>query len=82
MNISSRQMLKAITHYQNSNNNTKLEKKTIMEDFIEAMRTGKDNASVIMETIEGLGNGFHVKGHGSYFPSTDNFHVIFVQSVG
>ena len=82
MNISSRQMLKAFTHYQNSNNNTKLEKKTIMEDFIEAMRTGKDNASVIMETIEGLGNGFHVKGHGSYFPSTDNFHVIFVQSVG
>lgn len=82
MNISSRQMLKAITHYQNTNGVNARQEKTTMEDFIEAMRTGKDNASVILETIEGLGKGFHVKGHGSYFPSTDSFHVIFVQSVG
>ena len=82
MTITSKQIFRAISHYQETNGVAKQVEERTVEFLIEAMRTGKDNASVILETIEGLGNGFHVKGHGSYFPSTDNFHVIFVQSVG
>ena len=81
MNISSRQIFKAITHYQKTNGVNQNQENTLTESLIEAMRTGESNDWVVIDEIKGLGKGFFVKGHGSYFPN-DFGSIAFVQSVG
>ena len=80
MTISSRQIFKAISHYQQNNGVKASQEHLLTEKLIEAMRTGESNDYVVIEEISGLGTGFFVKGHGSYFPN-DFGSVTFVQSV-
>ena len=80
MTITSRQIFKAISHYQKNNGVTCTQEEGNTEALIEAMRTGESNDYVVIEEISGLGTGFFVKGHGSYFPN-DFGSVTFVQSV-
>ena len=80
MNISSRQIFKAVTHYQNNNSVQPQQQNLLTESLIEAMRTGESNDYVVIDEIKGLGKGFYIKGHGSYFPN-DIGSVTFVQGV-
>tara|TARA_B100001093_G_scaffold429390_1_gene424608 strand:+ start:416 stop:658 length:243 start_codon:yes stop_codon:yes gene_type:complete len=80
MTISSRQIFKAITHYQKNNGVKETQEHMLTERLIEAMRTGESNDYVVVDEISGLGKGFFVKGHGTYFPN-DMGSVTFVQSV-
>ena len=80
MTISSKQIFKAISHYQKTNGVTCTQEEANTEKLIDAMRTGESNDYVVIEEISGLGTGFFVKGHGSYFPN-DLGSVTFVQSV-
>ena len=80
MTITSRQIFKAISHYQKNNGVKESQEHLLTEKLIEAMRTGESNDFVVIEEISGLGTGFFVKGHGSYFPN-DFGSVTFVQSV-
>ena len=80
MTITSRQIFKAISHYQKNNGVTCTQEEANTEALIEAMHTGESNDYVVIEEISGLGTGFFVKGHGSYFPN-DFGSVTFVQSV-
>lgn len=80
MTISSKQIFKAISHYQKNNGASCTQEEANTEKLIEAMRTGESNDFVVIEEISGLGTGFFVKGHGSYFPN-DFGSVTFVQSV-
>lgn len=80
MTISSKQIFKTISHYQKNNGVKESQEHLLTEKLIEAMRTGESNDYVVIEEITGLGTGFFVKGHGSYFPN--NFgSVTFVQDV-
>ena len=81
MNITSRQIFKAISHYQKTNGVNAQQESLLTESLIEAMRTGEGNDYVVIEEISGLGTGYFIKGHGSYFPN-DFGSVTFVQSVG
>ena len=80
MTITSKQIFKAISHYQKNNGVTCTQEEANTEALIEAMHTGESNDYVVIEEISGLGTGFFVKGHGSYFPN-DFGSVTFVQSV-
>ena len=80
MNITSRQIFKAISHYQKTNGVSDQQEFLLTESLIESMRTGESNDYVVIEEINGLGIGFFVKGHGSYFPN-DLGSVTFVQGV-
>ena len=80
MTITSRQIFKAISHYQKNNGVKESQEHLLTEKLIEAMRTGESNDFVVIEEISGLCTGFFVKGHGSYFPN-DFGSVTFVQSV-
>ena len=76
MTISSKQIFKAIRHYQESYGDSSLH----IESLIEAMRTGESNDRVLIEEINGLGTGFYLTNHGTYFP-TENDQVVFVTSL-
>ena len=80
MNITSKQIFKAVTHYQKTNGVGVSQEHMLTERLIEAMRTGESNDYVVIEEIKGLGIGYFVKGHGSYFPN-DFGSVTFVQGV-
>jgi cysteine synthase len=80
MNITSRQIYRAVTHYQKTNGVNQAQEETYTESLIEAMRTGEGNHYVTIDKVDGLGTGFHITGHGSYFP-TKNEHVFFVTGV-
>ena len=71
MTITSKQIFRAISHYQETNGVAKQIEERNVEFLIEAMRTGK-----------GLGKGFYVKGHGCYFPNNDSGSVTFVLNLG
>ena len=81
MNITSRQIFKAISHYQQNSGLPDSLEENRTEALIDAMRTGESNDYVVIDEIKGLGKGFHIEGHGSYFPN-DFGSVTFVQSVG
>mgnify|MGYP003119207324 CR=1 FL=1 len=78
MTISSKQIFKAIRHYQEAKDFVAIN--LHIESLIEAMRTGESNDKVLIEEINGLGTGFYVTNHGTYFP-TENDQVVFVTSV-
>ena len=80
MTITSKQIFKAVTHYQKNNGVQESQEHLLTEKLIDAMVRGEDNDYVVIEEISGLGKGFFVKGHGSYFPN-DMGSVTFVQSV-
>ena len=80
MTITSKQIFKAISHYQKNNGVKESQEHMLTERLIEAMRTGESNDYVVVDEISGLGKGFFVKGHGTYFPN-DMGSVTFVQSV-
>ena len=56
------------------------QKQKQLQKQVEAMRTGEDNNYVLIEEISGLGKGFFINGHGSYFPN-DLGSVTFVESL-
>ena len=80
MNITSRQIYRAVTHYQKTNGVTCTQEEANTEALIEAMHTGESNDYVAIDEVDGLGTGFHIIGHGSYFPKY-NDQVVFVTSV-
>ncbi len=80
MTITSRQIFKAISHYQKNNGVKESQEHMLTERLIEAMRTGESNDYVVVDEIKGLGIGYYVKGHGSYFPN-ETGSVTFVQGV-
>ena len=82
MTITSKQIFRAISHYQETNGVANQIEERNVEFLIEAMRTGQDNNYVLIEEIKGLGKGFYVKGHGCYFPNNDSGSVTFVLNLG
>lgn len=80
MTITSRQIFKTISHYQKTNGVTCTQEEANTEALIEAMHTGESNGYVLIDEVDGLGTGFHITGHGSYFPQ-DNDQVVFVTGV-
>ena len=80
MTISSRQIFKTISHYQKTNGVNQNQEEVNTEAIIEAMVRGESNNYVAIEVCDGLGTGFHIIGHGSYFPK-DNDLVVFVTGV-
>ena len=82
MAITSKQIFRAISHYQQTNGVAKKIEERNVEFLIEAMRTEQDNNYVFIEEIEGLGKGFYVKGHGCYFPNSSTGSVTFVRNLG
>ena len=82
MAITSKQIFMAISHYQKTNGVSEKIEQRNTESLIEAMRTGENNSEVLIEEIEGLGKGFYVKGHGSYYPNNISGSVIFVRNLG
>jgi hypothetical protein len=80
MTITSKQIFKAISHYQKTNRVKESQEHLLTEKLIDAMRTGESNDYVVIDEISGLGKGYFVKGHGSYFPNNIG-SVTFVQDV-
>ena len=81
MTVTSKQIFKAIQHYQETNHVQEQQANMLTERLIEAMRTGQGNDYVIIEeNIKGLGIGYFVKGHGSYYPNPLN-SVTFVKGL-